>query len=1139
MSREGEELARHFAAPPEGYGIVPFYWWLGDKLTKERIEWQLEKMRGHAVSGLQINYAHGYEGGRSFGLTLESDPPLFSEKWWELFEWFLKKGKEEGFSVSLSDYTLGSPGQGWYTDEILAAHPEMTGYLLREKHVEIKDGKADLGRLPENVLSVHLLGKSCMKRLDEKTVHGELIFSEEKEGTVSVVYAERQPYSLNPMHPLSGKMICKYFFDRFEQHAPGECGKGLNFFFSDELNFGISGKLWDDLFEEEFFRRKHYNIRDYLPCLFWEVPEFFTKVRLDYADVLVSREENSYFKVIYEWHEKRGMTYGCDHGGRGYDVTEFGDYFRTQKYNQGPGCDQPNLASDIVKNKVASSIAHLYGRKRVWLEGFYGSGWGTTSEDFMDAVARNFVMGHNLLSVHGMYYSTHGGWWEWAPPCNTWRMPYWEDMAEAFQAVERMSYMLSQGTHCCDVAVLYPVMAAEGGVEAQKSVDMAFECVRRLYSGGTDVDFIDYHSILEAKIRDGRLEKEGESYRIIVLPEMKTVRLGMIKKLRQFSELGGIVLGMGDAPIYSDSWDRQELQTQLEGLCFGFSLNDVAETIKRVIAPDVIFPADVEPDKKYMLHRRIGENDFYMVYGGECGSRYGFRSSGEAAFWNPYDGKHYRLSSERKDGYTFVRLPLSGKELQLISFSDSEQEQLPCWVDMTAVSREGMTELPDEWYFHLEPCMDNRFGDFSLPASDEKIGAQVRELYGARMSEEEPVPEKMLKKGRKCRCGFGPFWMKRGPFKTREEYLHSCHEAANEKWENFEPYEYSLRFGRWEDPGIQGYHGLKGQVGDDFLVMGKVVETPLGIQYIPEPEGEGYIFATYIFCEQYCEADILYGSMAPEYLFVDGERIQNLNGKIKLEQGIHSLVACYSQAGRTHLLLTRGPVGKQEYPLSMSWYGQPEILPVDCMMKEQKDMYEWFWFEAPPALEKLEICTKGETRVWIGEIEAIRKDTGMDDVKVFCAAQIPEKCCRVFIRISNPGMRHLGACFLDVVRLHCGEGKMNAGDWGQIDGLRFYSGKAVYTQYVEIGEKARDKKVMLEVDGISASAKVMVNDCCVGTRVSAPWIFDLTPGIKQGKNKISVCVSNTLANHYRSIPSRYSGDAPSGILGKSRIYILS
>ena len=743
MKEGWEKVAQSFAKPPAGYGIVPFYWWLGDRLTKERMEWQLKKMRGHAVSGLQINYAHGYEGGRSFGLTLKSDPPLFSDKWWELFEWLLKKGKKEGFSVSLSDYTLGTPGQGWYTDEILAAHPEMAGSLLREKHAKIKDGKAVLGSIPENVLSVHILEKGCMKRLDERTIQEEMHFSGEQEGIVSVVYAERQPYSLNPMHPLSGEMVCEYFFDRFEQHAPGEGGKGLNFFFSDELNFGISGKLWDDLFEEEFFRQKHYDIRDYLPCLFWEMPEYFAKVRLDYSDVLVSREENSYFKVVYDWHESRGMTYGCDHGGRGYDVTEFGDYFRTQKYNQGPGCDQPNLSSDIVKNKVASSIAHLYGRKRVWLEGFYGSGWGTTSGAFMDAVVRNFVMGHNLLSVHGMYYSTHGGWWEWAPPCNTWHMPYWDDMVEAFQAIERMSYLLSQGTHCCDVAVLYPVMAAEGGVEAQKSVDMAFECVRRLYEDGLDVDFIDYHSILVAEIRNDRLEKEGESYQIIILPEIKTVRLDMMKKLQRFVRLGGIVLGMGDLPVYSDSWKPQELQEDLEGLRFGFRIEDVMETVKEIIKADVIFPDDAEQNRKYMLHRRIEGVDFYMVYGGERGSGYGFHSIGKAVFWNPYDGKRYRLVSQEKGEYSFIHLPLSGKELQMISFSESVQEPLPVWPgDRPAVLR-TVTELSDEWSFRLEPCLDNRFGDYILSVSDEKLGAQVRELYGLRTEEKEPYPEKL------------------------------------------------------------------------------------------------------------------------------------------------------------------------------------------------------------------------------------------------------------------------------------------------------------------------------------------------------------------------------------------------------------
>ena len=58
-----------FQQPPPGFGNVPFYWWLGDPLTKERIGWQLEQMAGMAVSGIQINYAHSDKGGRSWGLT--------------------------------------------------------------------------------------------------------------------------------------------------------------------------------------------------------------------------------------------------------------------------------------------------------------------------------------------------------------------------------------------------------------------------------------------------------------------------------------------------------------------------------------------------------------------------------------------------------------------------------------------------------------------------------------------------------------------------------------------------------------------------------------------------------------------------------------------------------------------------------------------------------------------------------------------------------------------------------------------------------------------------------------------------------------------------------------------------------------
>ena len=52
-----------FVHPPKGYGEVPFYWWQGDTLTRERLEWQLNQLQGKGISSLQINYSHLDQGG--------------------------------------------------------------------------------------------------------------------------------------------------------------------------------------------------------------------------------------------------------------------------------------------------------------------------------------------------------------------------------------------------------------------------------------------------------------------------------------------------------------------------------------------------------------------------------------------------------------------------------------------------------------------------------------------------------------------------------------------------------------------------------------------------------------------------------------------------------------------------------------------------------------------------------------------------------------------------------------------------------------------------------------------------------------------------------------------------------------------
>jgi hypothetical protein len=65
-----------FRNPPPGFGIVPFFWWVGDPLTKERLGWILEQVEGMGVTGYQIHYAHTDQGGLSYGLSMPGEPLL-------------------------------------------------------------------------------------------------------------------------------------------------------------------------------------------------------------------------------------------------------------------------------------------------------------------------------------------------------------------------------------------------------------------------------------------------------------------------------------------------------------------------------------------------------------------------------------------------------------------------------------------------------------------------------------------------------------------------------------------------------------------------------------------------------------------------------------------------------------------------------------------------------------------------------------------------------------------------------------------------------------------------------------------------------------------------------------------------------
>ena len=900
------DVSPDFVNPPKGFGNVPFYWWLGDKLTKERLSWQMDQLKDHSTSSLQINYAHDDKGGKAWGFTFPSDPALFSDEWWSLTQWFLKESKKRGMSISLSDYTLGF-GQGWYVDDILAKYPDVTGYTLAYSTRPAKGAPCKM-EIGATVVSVSGFNPATQQLIDlrEHVKAGVLAWNvPEGDWRVSIIETHAHDMSLDPMNPKSGKGMIETFFGIFEQKNPGEGGKGLNFFFSDELVFGVNGNMWNALVAEAFKKQKGYDVVPELAAIFTDIGPRTAKIRLDYYDVLVRLQEMNYFKPVFDWHQERGMIYGCDHGGRGRDVVEFGDYFRTQRWNQGPGSDQPGLGKNVTKAKVASSIAHLYQRPRVWLEGFYSSGWGTTSEQVADAIFYNYACGYNLLSFHGLYYSTKGGWWEWAPPCNHFHMPYWAHMKSLMKCVERLSFLMSQGHHRADVAVMYPVAAMEvDRNEGKKSVETAFRTGDALYAKGIDFDYMDFESLARAEIVGKTLQVSGEVYRALVLPSMKAMRWSTLQKAVEFQKAGGLVILVGDLPVSTDRAGSNDPEVDT---CVKQLTTRVGKTDEVITTIEKTFPRDYSGEG-IINHRRIGLRDVYMIYNASQNSMATFRATGSVDLWNPWDGTTRPLEVIRQtETETTLPLPLDKKDVQLIVFSPGKA----ILQKTTHTQSETMKTLAIEskdWGFEIKPALDNRFGDFHWPATAAFIGAEARiyqyQQTGAKGAEAQPV---------KTEAGFGPKMWVLGPlpkeFKNDDLLKLTAIQpksimSFNNKNYTWKPYEFSWRWGKQGDPGHQGYHGLKGVVTDEFLCLGKPSGGKNETVYQAEDAGPIYYVWTSIPVEKQTVAyPDVGGALKPDAIWVNAQLV-TASSAVTLKPGANTLLARYAKAGRGYIVMT-------------------------------------------------------------------------------------------------------------------------------------------------------------------------------------------------------------------------------------------
>ena len=460
-------------------------------------------------------------------------------------------------------------------------------------------------------------------------------------------------------------------------------------------------------------------------------------------------------------------------------------------------------------------------------------------------------------------------------------------------------------------------------------------------------------------------------------------------------------------------------------------------------------------------------------------------------------------------------MPLTSKEIQIIVF-DPEDTGTENKISRRKVVKEYV--LDDNWEFELKPSLDNRWGDFELPASDRLIGAEVRELFLSDNEEYSGEKVSFDESWKRITCGFGPQFLKLGPLSQlpsdQEIQNISAKKAGEEvliygKKYTWNDYSFSWQIGVEGDYGHQGYHGLKGEMYDNFIRLGALEDIKMSLKRVPEAEGNYYILLSNIIAPEEADFELLTGEVKPAALYINNSKTNTSSNEIHLKKGSNTVLMVYDKACETYLICRiPGKPRPQRQPVSMSWFKDYGVLPFDYQSAGTKSGL--FGFASAPGLKSLSFSAYGKPELWIDGVktEAIPCKTDPDGLTEYTADvnNLKPGGSQVVIKIEYKEGYCGGAAIPKYIRQKCGQGEISLGDWSEIDGLKSYSGGAWYRKSIALDSSDVKNKIEIDLGDLVSSAELFVNGRSSGIKVSPPWTFNISEYAIAGENQIEVLI---------------------------------
>lgn len=392
---------------------------------------------------------------------------------------------------------------------------------------------------------------------------------------------------------------------------------------------------WVSDLPEIFQQRTGYALAEALPALIADIGQQTGSRRCAYWETVAQLLSTRCHRQIGDWCASHGIAYTghllweeCLH----HHVILHGDLLACLRWFGWPGYDalfspvreeQPEAFKvRTIGAKYVSSAAHLYGKPHTMCETF-----GLTE-------ARPLAMFMHVLDVLVLLGLERHGFYSLLDKLST------EERLQLNIHLGRVVQAGFYGRHRCEIALLYPIVAAWAAYDASQPVNEQTEVmaqdaalatlVQDVLDRQLDFDFCDDDSLQHGHAEAGRWQVGQESYRIVLVPPMAVMRQATLDTLALARRAGVVILFTGPFPRATVEHGPD---VQLEAWCAArFAAPLPTEALLDVIPGLTSEHVTLQPENRtlWMTHRQAHTaddewSDIYLIvntagnaYHGHC-----------------------------------------------------------------------------------------------------------------------------------------------------------------------------------------------------------------------------------------------------------------------------------------------------------------------------------------------------------------------------------------------------------------------------------------------------------------------------------------------------------------------------------------